>query len=489
MPERSTKALEVVEQLGELLRAAGFGGARADELRATGGLLPPAPALEILGRTQDARLALLLTLFSDCLALTRAQAEEVLAPLAVEDLVDAELLEIAGPRVRSRLYLTGFDGLILGGDPDREIPSSTYVKALTMSGKWLSWLTVRHEIQSALDLGTGPGMQALLAARHAERVVAVDVNAHALRLAQTNQRLNRVDDRITWLEGSWLEPLHGERFDLVVSNPPYVISPDNDFIFRDTEAGGDELSRKVVRDCATALNEDGFAIVMCNWIHAEEDWETPVREWVAGLGCDAILRRSSSVEPLSYAMNWNSRLATSAPEEFGESVSRWVDHYRDLRVEQIATGFIVLRRRSLGSNWVVAVDGGTMPGGVAGYHIERIVGAGDFLEAHSGAAQFAALLSSAWSLVDGHRLDQCTVYTDGAYVGRGRMSMQPDTGVHASIDPAVLPVLVACDGRKSFGEIIEGTPAPPGLDRAGFHALCLTTVRDLISRGLLLRAS
>ena len=136
--------------------------------------------------------------------------------------------------------------------------------ALSPPGKAVAHTTVRRPVRTALDVCTGSGTQALLAARHAERVVGVDVNPHALALARLNQGLNGVDN-ITWVEGDGFEPVKGERFDLVVANPPVVISPDNTVLARDSAIGGERLSRKIVRESAEHLNEGGFATVLCNW--------------------------------------------------------------------------------------------------------------------------------------------------------------------------------------------------------------------------------
>ena len=76
----------------------------------------------------------------------------------------------------------------------------------------------------ALDVGTGCGVQALHATRHADAVVATDVSARALAFARLTLALNgarAVDLR----QGDLLEPARGEQFDLVVSNPPFVITP------------------------------------------------------------------------------------------------------------------------------------------------------------------------------------------------------------------------------------------------------------------------
>ena len=110
----------------------------------------------------------------------------------------------------------------------------------------LANLTVRRPVARALDVGTGNGIQALLASRHAEHVVATDVNERALAFARFNLALNGVSN-VELRQGSFLEPVEGERFDLVVANPPYVISPESSFVFRDSGLGRDRVSELVVR--------------------------------------------------------------------------------------------------------------------------------------------------------------------------------------------------------------------------------------------------
>jgi release factor glutamine methyltransferase len=74
---------------------------------------------------------------------------------------------------------------------------------------------------SALDLGTGSGALAIAAARTARRVVAVDVNAEAVRCARINLLLNRVEDRAEVRQGDFFKSVAGMRFDRVLCNPPY----------------------------------------------------------------------------------------------------------------------------------------------------------------------------------------------------------------------------------------------------------------------------
>jgi release factor glutamine methyltransferase len=84
-------------------------------------------------------------------------------------------------------------------------------------------LTPRDRGTRCVDMGTGSGVIAVCLARFLPQadVTAVDVASDALRLAQENARLNGVEGRIAFLEGNWFDGIEG-RFDLIVSNPPYV---------------------------------------------------------------------------------------------------------------------------------------------------------------------------------------------------------------------------------------------------------------------------
>jgi methylase of polypeptide subunit release factors len=126
---------------------------------------------------------------------------------------------------------------------------------------------VRRPVRSALDVGTGCGVQALLAARHAARVVGVDLNPRALVLGELGARLNRVAN-VTWRAGSLFEPVRAERFDLIVANPPFVISPEEGSLYRDSPAPADEISQRVVSEAGHLLEEGGFAHILCNWVRA-----------------------------------------------------------------------------------------------------------------------------------------------------------------------------------------------------------------------------
>jgi HemK-related putative methylase len=81
---------------------------------------------------------------------------------------------------------------------------------------------------AVLDMGTGSGVCALAAARRARRVVAVDLSPAAVHCARLNALLNRLEERIDVREGDLFAPVAGERFDLVLFNPPFLVGAPKD---------------------------------------------------------------------------------------------------------------------------------------------------------------------------------------------------------------------------------------------------------------------
>ena len=137
------------------------------------------------------------------------------------------VLEIFDERIRRRIpaaYLMGrmwFAGLEFEVDPRVIVPRSPFAELIGASFRpWVEPQLIRR----VLDLGTGSGCIAIACA-HAlpgSRVDAVDVSPAALEVARRNVERHDVADRVQLLEGDLYEPIAGRRYDMIVSNPPYV---------------------------------------------------------------------------------------------------------------------------------------------------------------------------------------------------------------------------------------------------------------------------
>ena len=412
-------------------------------------------------------LATLIRLFHLGRPVAVNDATRALSPVPVATLEEAGVVETKDGQLSSRLALTAFAGLVLLHDRDDRPLAGSHVAGVAPGSRSLVSLTVRRPVASALDVGTGCGVQALLAARHARRVVAVDLNPRALRLARINAALNGVG-HVEFREGDLFEPVEGERFDLIVANPPYVISPDSELLFRDAGLARDELSRRILVLAPRFLADDGFASVLCSWVVPRAaTWSGPVLEWLDGCGCDVILLRFTVDDPVGYAAKWT------------RDLDRWLAYYRADGIERIALGGAVLHRPGTAR---VEVEATSAPRGSAGPQLERIfVARRDLVGDRSGAA---ALLDSRFQLVEGHRLEQTADFGDGRYSVRvTRLAMIEGVGVDPVVDTDAVHVLARLGGGARLADVVERAARETGLERDRIERAALATLRRLYGLG------
>jgi len=113
---------------------------------------------------------------------------------------------------------------------------------------------------AVLDMGTGCGVCAIFAAKHARRVVAVDINEAAVRCAGINARLNHLEHKIDVRHGDLFAPVPGERFDLVLFNPPFVQGVPRDD--RDRAWRSNDIAERFAAGLAGHLTSGGSALVL-----------------------------------------------------------------------------------------------------------------------------------------------------------------------------------------------------------------------------------
>ncbi|GGL42240.1 class I SAM-dependent methyltransferase [Phycicoccus endophyticus] len=210
-----------------------------------------------------------------------------------------------------------------------------------------SW-TPRPQVARALDLGTGCGVQALHLGAHAETVVVTDLSERALGYARFNAALNGLSWQVR--SGSMLDPVAGDRFDLVVSNPPFVITPRSGavplFEYRDAGASGDDVVRDLVRSVGAHLEPGGVAQILGNWeVPPGGTWTDRVQEWLEPTGLDAWVVQREVQDPAEYAETW-ARDGGHHPgtADFNAMYGAWLDDFAARDVEVIGFGVLTLQR-------------------------------------------------------------------------------------------------------------------------------------------------
>jgi ribosomal protein L3 glutamine methyltransferase len=133
------------------------------------------------------------------------------------------------------------------------------------------WLS-EHRLQRAVDVGTGSGCLAIALAHHhpGVRVDALDVSSGALALARRNVARHDLGDRVEVIESDLLAAVQGRRYDLILSNPPYVPSASMTGLPREfdheprlgLEAGVDGLDcvRHLLKQAPAHLHEHGILV-------------------------------------------------------------------------------------------------------------------------------------------------------------------------------------------------------------------------------------
>lgn len=195
-----------------------------------------------------------------------------------------------------------------------------------------------------LDLCTGAGATAILAADRCDSVIGVDVNPRAVDLAELNALLNGVD-RARFVCGDVYGPVEGQTFDLVTANPPFVPSPRTDakVIYRDGGPSGEDVLSRILKGLSTHLRVGGTCVITANQVeHASVSYEDKVRGWL-GSGFDVLLLSSDPVSIFDYALGHNSPRPDT--QRALETAFEWIDCYRDEGIVGIRAGHMLIRRR------------------------------------------------------------------------------------------------------------------------------------------------
>lgn len=280
-----------------------------------------------------------------------------------------------------------------------------HVLGIGRAGLTLAALTPRKPVETALDLGVGCGIQTLYLLRHVRQVVATDISTRALEFTAFNVALAGVDSaRVQLRQGNLLEPVAGQRFDLIVSNPPFVITPPSVRqaglpLMEYRDAGGPILPA-LVRGLEDHLNPDGVAVMLGNWEHREgTSWRTSVNQWI-GKSLDAWIIQREVQDPVEYAAMWL-RDGGLTPERSGvafeNALAAWQEDFDSRQVSGVGMGYLVFHAPSdavapgaVVEPWRVLEEVPTSGQGALGEHVAQVIAAHEALRGLDDA-QVAAL--------------------------------------------------------------------------------------------------
>ena len=378
-----------------------------------------------------------------------------------------------------------------------------HVLGIGQASTTLVQVTARRHAARALDLGTGCGIQTFHLLHHAEHVTATDISDRALAFTRFNLMLNAgqlhldpadLDTRVSLRSGSLLDPVAGEEFELVVSNPPFVITPRSpgeaaadQFTYRDGGLPGDDIVAALVRALPSVLTPGGTAQLLGNWeIPAGADWAERPQSW-ASPDADAWFIQREQVSPEQYAETWLQDASEARDRGlYQDSYAAYLDDFASRSVDAIGFGMIWLRRPAAGSTPTLRrFEEITYPiEQPVGPHLGAAVERADWLAGHDLAA--AHLLVAEDVTEERHQ-------RPGAE-HPGVILLRQGAGLRRTnlLSTELAGFVSACDGDLSVGQIVGALEALLGggedWDAATFRAGLITEVGNLVRDGFLLPA-
>ena len=268
-------------------------------------------------------------------------------------LMELGFFETGGGRLRSLYQLSPTaDGWYACDFRSHRHPTGPdHVMGVGPSSMLLASLTPHLSKGRALELACGIGWLSGHLARAGMPVVATDLNARALDLGEFTARLSGADG-IDFRHGDGFAAVSGERFDLIVSNPPYVQSPGGPMIYREAPAG-DPVCARFLRAAPDHLTDGGLAVILLNWSHAsDDDWRDGPLSWAPAAGTRRWLFQTDCSSTADYAWKWISVEPAFSDEDAAVAeMERWLAHYRATGVERISGGFMVIQKCAAGAEW------------------------------------------------------------------------------------------------------------------------------------------
>jgi len=314
------------------------------------GLLNRAAAIERVRAARDP-LATALRLCAleqeeDASALARA-----LPAALVRDCVQARWLARRGPRLRARLRLDPHADLLLLADlrfrPTDDaalgLPRGDMVYPPGSDSIMLADAVAARDGERVLDLCTGSGIQALSVAGRAQSVLAVDIGPRAAAMARANAALNGLALEVR--EGDLYAPVRGERFDLILANPPFVPARMRGPAYHSGGPRGDRVLRRVVEGWDAHLRDGGRALAISHLaVRRGETIADAVRPWAKRFAGRVVVLVLETGTPVDLAAAQSLFALDDGFAAYQREVRDWVAYLERQRIEQVALLLLAAER-------------------------------------------------------------------------------------------------------------------------------------------------
>jgi hypothetical protein len=442
----------------------------------------------------------LVRLFLLGLPVAESAAKHAMRPLPLADAIRSGLLVGDGAEVRAGLDLRpctesgGADWWVvsdLAADVRPGVLDAEHVLGIGAAATTLAQSTMRSPVERALDVGTGCGIQALHLSRHSQQITATDLSMRALQLAATTAALNEL--RWDLRHGSLLDPVVGEQYDLIVSNPPFIVGPGfapgaDGFRYRDSGMAGDAVCAELIRGIPKHLAPGGSAQLLANWpIGLDEVWTERLQSGLAGSGCDAWIWQREVADPGEYVALWL-RDAGEVPGTVSwvRRHDSWLNWFTDCGVAAVGMGLVNIRRTDSSQPTTVCEDVVQAVEQPIGPDIASWFDRMAWLSVRTDQALLASTVTAAPELV---QVQQSLLKADGWQPALTQLRQSRGMRWEIEVDQAVAALVAASQTALPLTVLLSLIATSLTESVLAVSDALLPVVRDLVQRGFLLPVS
>ncbi len=274
--------------------------------------------------------------------LTKQEAVQIFSPEMLRFCTDVGLMGVDTEGFYSRVDLFPcLDGYFASDHRFTTIYGPGHVYPPGLDSYTLARGMIRERAESTLDLCTGNGIQAIIASRHSERVTGIDINPRAINFARFNALLNQTDN-ITFIEGNLYDPVENEKFDRILTNPPFIPAPHQKACSHDDEKSGEVVLQRMIEGVPRHLNDDGYAQAATILLFNEGiDYINKLKGWLKNAPVQLLTAANRYRDVETYISGYIHMGKDF--DEYSDELIEWFNSYRKNKVFKLADGIISIK--------------------------------------------------------------------------------------------------------------------------------------------------
>lgn len=204
----------------------------------------------------------------------------------------------------------------------------------------LTYVAPRSPCDKLLDLCTGSGVQALTGSRYAHHVVGIDLNPRAIRFARFNAQLNGIRN-VYFLQGDLYGAVAGQKFDVILANPPFVPSPTTDLKFRDGGFRGEDILARIIVGAASALRPYGQLHIVTDLVDVN-NYEAKLEKWWRGGPAHKLVLQTADRDDTQFSVPHCHAPFGQRLQDYNEELEHWIKNFHEARIGAVNFGYILI---------------------------------------------------------------------------------------------------------------------------------------------------